>query len=301
MIRVDLNAVAVFAKVVELKSFRAAAHALGVPRSTVSVRVAQLEAHLGARLLERTTRRLHLTHAGGAYFQSITPALEALHVAEQAVDDLQVEPSGPLRITTTVDGGQLVLAPVLLEYMRRYPKVVLDVQLTDRRVDLVEEGFDLALRMGRLPDSSLVARKLNTPGKLCVYASPEYLKRRGVPRKPQQLEKHDCLIMSSQVEPAYWTFRVQRASVRVAVQPRASANSFVLLRELAAGGMGIARLPDWIAKPAVDAGELRPLLESFLPPTAAWHAVFPSARYLSPKLRVLVELMEAHYGSSKRR
>jgi DNA-binding transcriptional LysR family regulator len=296
----DLNAVAVFAKVVDLKSFRAAALALGAPPSTVSARVAQLEGQLGVRLLERTTRTLHLTHAGAAYYRSITAPLEALHAAQQTVDDLKMDPSGPLRVTTTVDGGQFVLAPILVEYMRRYPKVELDVELTDRRVDLIEEGFDLALRMGDLPDSSLVARKLGTPGRLCVYASPDYVKHHGEPLRPQLLEKHDCLIMNSQAEPATWTFQVKRKAVRISVRPRASANSFVLLRELAVAGMGIVRLPDFIAAPAVAAGQLQPLLQPYVPAASTWQIVFPSARYLSPKLRALVELLEQHFGPAPR-
>jgi DNA-binding transcriptional LysR family regulator len=288
----DLNAVAVFAKVVELKNFRAAARALDIPRSTVSLRVAQLEDRLGVRLLERTTRSLRLTDAGSAYYRTVTPALEALHAAERGVDERKARPSGALRITTTVEGGQLMLAPIAAEYMRRYPEVQLHIELTDRHVDLVEEGFDLALRMGKLPDSSLVARKLSPIGRLRVYASPDYLSRRGEPRRPQLLAKHDCLIMTSHREPTTWTFEVRRKPLRIAVRPRASANSFVLLRELAVAGLGIARLPDNAAESSVRAGALRAVLDAFAPPPMPWHAVFPSARYRSPKLRALLDLLE---------
>ncbi len=160
--RTDLNAVAVFMKVVELKNFRAAARALGLPKSTVSLRVAQLEDGLGARLLERTTRTLRLTDAGSAYCRRIAPALDAIGEAERAVKDLQAQPAGHLRITTAVEFGQnsTVLAEVLAEYMRRYPAVEVRVDLLDRRVDLIEEGFDLAIRAGVLEDSSLIARRL---------------------------------------------------------------------------------------------------------------------------------------------
>lgn len=197
---------------------------------------------------------------------------------------------------TTVEGGPAVLAPIATEYMRRYPDVQLQVELTDRHVDLVEEGFDLALRIGTLPDSSLVARKLTSLGCIRVYASPEYLARHGEPRRPQQLEKHDCLVMTGQREPATWTFLVRKEPVRVDVRARATANSFLLLRELAGAGLGIARLPDNVAETAVGAGKLRSLLDAYLPPPIPWHVVFPSARYLSPKLRGFIELVEERFG-----
>lgn len=292
----DLNAVAVFAKVVELKSFRAAALALGVPRSTVSVRVAQLEDRLGVRLLERTTRTLRLTHAGATYYRSITPALEALDTAARAIDDLNAQPSGPLKITTTIEGGQVILAPLLAEYMQRYPNVELQVELTDRRVDLLEEGFDLALRMGPLPDSSLIAKKLRAPGHLRVYASPAYLARHGEPKRPEALAKHACLIMTGQSDPAVWRFQVKKKPVAITVRTRASANSFVLLRELAIADQGLTRLPEYIATAAIAEGTLRCVLDAYRPPAMAWHAVYPSARHLSPKLRALVALVEEHYG-----
>lgn len=292
----DLNSVAVFAKVVELKNFRAAAHALAIPRSTVSVRVAQLEDRLGVRLLERTTRSLRLTDAGATYYRSITPALEALDSAARAVDDLSTEPSGPLKITTTIEGGQFMLGPLLAKYTERYPDVLLQVELTDRRVDLLEEGFDLALRMGPLPDSTLIAKKIRSPSRLCVYASPEYLARRGEPKRPDVLGKHDCLIMTSQSDPAVWRFQSKSKPLAIKVVPRASANSFVILRELAAAGRGVTRLPEYIAAPTVKEGKLRSLLEAYLPPPAPWHAVYPSARHVSPKLRAFLELIDEHFG-----
>ena len=296
----DLNAVNVFAKVVELRSFRAAAIALGIPRSTVSSKVAQLEEHLQVRLLERTTRTVRITDAGSAYYRKVTPALEALQAAERTIDELQMEPAGPLRLTATLDGGQFILAPVLIEYMRQYPKVQLDLHLTDRRVDLIEEGVDLALRMGHLPDSSMVARKLSTPGVLGVYASPDYLALHPEPRRPQALETHDCLVMSSHPDPTTWSFQSRGTTIRVPVRARATANSFLVLRDMAKAGLGIARLPDFIAAPGVGEGQLRPVLLSYLPPPVPWSAIISSSRYLSPKLRRLIDLLEQHYRPDDR-
>jgi DNA-binding transcriptional LysR family regulator len=293
----DLNAVSTFAKVVELKSFRAAAAALGIPKSTVSRKVAELEDALGTRLLERTTRSLRLTDAGRAYHLRITPALDALGEAERAIEETRDEPAGHLKLTMTVEGGQTLLGPILAEYLERYPRVELEVELLDRRVDLVEEGFDVAIRAGVLPDSTLVARKLGSPGSLQVYASPEYLKRRGVPRQPRELVEHDCLVMSAQTTPGVWSFRVQGKPVAIKVRGRTLANSFVLLGELAVAGHGLARLPRYLAAEALATRKLVSVLDRFLPDPVAWHAVYPSARNLSPKVRALVELLERRFAA----
>lgn len=296
-LRADLNSVHVFAQVVESKNFRAAARALGMPRSTVSFRVAQLEDQLGERLLERTTRSLRLTDAGAAYHQRVLGALEALQDAERTLNDQKSQPSGRLCVTATVEGGQFLLAPLFAEYARRYPLVELDVFLADRQVDLIEEGVDLAIRSGALPDSSFVARRLGVPHALRVYASPSYLKARGTPRKPRDLADHDCLIMTAQSQPKRWPFTVARKPVSIAVKARAQANSFVVIRELACAGLGVARLPEKIAQPAVAAGNLHPLLDSFLQDTkgGGLHAVYPSARHLSPKIRALLDLLEEQF------
>ncbi len=289
----DLNAVACFASVVELSSFRAAARALGVPKSTISRKVAELEDTLGTRLIERTTRRQRLTEAGQAYYQSVAPALEALRDAERVASERSSQPSGRLKLTTTLEGGQTVLGPILSEFMAQYPNVELQIELTDRRVDLVEEGFDLAIRAGTLPDSTLVARRLASPGRLRVYASRSYLKQRGTPRHPRDLMAHDCLTMSAQAAPLTWIFQQRGKPVRVQVRSRAEVNSFVLLRELAIAGHGITRLPDYIAE---SSSELRVILDDFSPPAMPWHAVYPSSRHLSTKVRALVELIERHFA-----
>jgi DNA-binding transcriptional LysR family regulator len=293
----DLNAVTAFAKVVELKSFRAAAGALGIPKSTVSRKVAELEDALGARLLERTTRSLRLTDAGKAYHARVCPALDALGEAERAVEEQNAKPSGRLKLSMTVEGGQTLLGPILGELMTLYPDVQVDVELLDRRVDLIEEGFDLAIRAGMLTDSSLIAKKLGTPGCLHVFASPAYLKARGTPQHPQELSGHDCLIMSAQSTPTAWTFKDKRKPITVKVRVRSEANSFMLLRELAVAGHGLVRLPRYLAAEALARGELVSVLGRFLPDAMPWHAVYPSARNLSPKVRALVALLERHFAS----
>jgi DNA-binding transcriptional LysR family regulator len=294
--KIDLNAVLVFAKVAELSTFRAAARALKIPKSTISVRVAQLEARLGQRLIERTTRSLRLTDAGSAYYRRIAPALDAMHEAERTLDDLKAQPSGRLRVTATIEGGQFLLAPIFAEYMQRYPGVELEVVLADRHVDLVAEGFDLAVRSGQLADSSLIAKRLSAVGAMRLYASAEYLKARGEPRRPEHLSEHDCLVMSSQSSANLWSFQVQRKIVAFSVKARAIANSFVVLRQLAAAGLGIARMPETLGN-AQTGGKLRTVLDAYAPPPIPLHAIYPSARHLSPKVRALVELLEKNFAA----
>jgi DNA-binding transcriptional LysR family regulator len=298
-LRADLNSVRVFTQVVESKTFRAAAHVLGMPKSTVSFRIAQLEDQLGERLLERTTRSLRLTDAGAAYHRRALGALETLQEAERLLSDQKSQPSGRLRVTATMEGGQFLLAPLFVEYARRYPRVELDVFLADRHVDLIEEGVDLAIRGGALPDSSFVARRLNLPHVWRVYASPGYLKSRGTPRKPRDLEAHDCLVMTGQSQPTLWSFTVARKPLHVTVKVRAQANSLVVLRELASAGLGVARLPEKIAEPAVEAGALRSLLDPFVleGKGGGAHAVYPSARHLSAKVRAMLDLLEEFFPS----
>lgn len=288
-----------FVQVVESKTFRAAARALGMPKSTVSFRVAALEEQLGERLLERTTRRLRLTDAGVLYHQRALSALETLQEAERALSDRKASPSGRLCVTTTIEGGQFVLAPIFAEYARRYPAVELEIILTDRRVDLLEEGVDVAIRGGPLPDSSFVARRLLSKTTLGCYASPAYLKEHGTPRRPQELARHACLVMTSQSDPLVWKFEVNGKPTKVRVSPRAKANSFVMLTEFAKAGLGIARLPDSVAKSALAAGAIEAVLTAFLPKSAGGlHAVYPSARHLSPKVRALLELFDERLGGA---
>lgn len=289
----DHNAAAVFIAVVEHRSFRGAATALGVPRSTVSLKVAQLEDALGIRLLERTTRTLRLTDAGAAYHRQARPALDALREAAAAVVDLRVRPAGVLRLTTATNFGQRVLPPVLDAYLAQYPDVEVEIALGERHVDLVEEGFDLAIRAGALPDSSLIARPLPTTT-YRIYASPSYLAAHGEPRAPAQLRDHDCLIMTGHRRPHHWELRSGRRALTVEVSGRLRVNSIDILAELAIAGRGIVRLPDDLGDRFVATGALRRILDRFAPPAMPWHAVYPSARNLSPKVRAFIDLLDAH-------
>jgi len=289
----DHNAAAMFVAVVEHHSFRGAAVALGVPRSTVSLKIAQLEDALGTRLLERTTRTLRLTDAGAAYHRQASPAIDALREAAAAVLDLRRRPAGRLRLTTATNFGQRVLPAVLDDYLRRYPDVEVHVELCERHVDLIEEGFDLAIRAGALPDSTLIARPLPTTTPR-IYASPAYLARHGEPRRPEQLRDHNCLVMTGHRRPTQWALQRDGRAITIEVSGRLHLNSIDILAALAIAGQGIVRLPDAVGDSLVATGALRRILDRFAPPAQPWHAVYPSARNLSPKVRSFVELLEHH-------
>jgi len=203
MATIDLNRVRLFTRVVDAGSFTAAARAAGLPKSSISRAVAALERDLGVRLIQRTTRRVQVTEAGRTYYESVSRALSGIDEATEAVADLTDIPRGTVRLTAPADMGDRLLAPALTRFASRYPEVHLEVSLAQRVVDLVHEGFDLAVRIGKLTDSRLVARPLG-PVRAGVFASPRYLKRRGRPRSVAELASHECLLFRSPAGGAVW-------------------------------------------------------------------------------------------------
>jgi DNA-binding transcriptional LysR family regulator len=281
-----------FLAVVESKGFREAARALGIPKSTLSQRVAALETRLGARLLSRSTRKLQLTDLGANYHRDIAPAIDALRSAEAKIAQLSTAPSGRLRMTAPFELGQGIFGSLLAEYGSRYPEVRLEAVLSDRHVDLIEEGFDLALRVGPLNDSRLVARRVAAPQAMRLFASEAYLHSAGTPKHPDDLANHRCLVMSGARDPRIWRFERGREKFSVTVQPHAEVNSFLVLAELARRGLGVVRLPDSYV---VDDPALRQVLRAFVPPARDCYLVYPSARHVSPALRAMIELVAAHF------
>lgn len=290
----DLNAVTIFLGIAEARTFRGAARALGIPASTVSAKLAQLENDLGVRLFERTTRVVRLTDAGRRYRELVAPAIEAVLEARRALSDLRAAPSGLLRITAPTELGTFVLGPVLTTYLGRYPEVRVHVDLTSRHVNLVEEGFDVALRAGELRDSSLISRALGAPHAFAICASRSYLARHGTPKHPRELARHSCLTMHDHQVPAEWEFTDGRRRFAVKVGGTASVNSFALLRDLAIAGSGIARLPRFVAAPALADGRLRAILRSYSP-AQSFHALYPSARHLSPRVRTFLDVLDTEF------
>ncbi len=284
----DVRPTLAFLAVVEHGSFRGASRALGVPRSTLSQRVAALEERLGVQLLDRTTRSVRLTDAGALYRQEVTPALDALSDAEATITDRTREPTGQLRMTAPYELGQGLLGPVIGRYTARHPEVRVVVDLLDRQVNLVEEGYDLALRVGPLADSQLVARRLGEPQRIGLFASTRYLDREGRPASPSELDRHRCLVMTGALDPTRWSFRSGQASVK----PTIAVNSFVVLRQLAEAGAGIARMPAGYASEA----SLEEVLGDFAPPGRPLSALYPRRRHPSAAVRAMLELLVEELG-----
>ncbi len=294
-LRADLNAVRAFVHVVDEKSFRGAAVRLGLPKSTVSRKVAELETFFGAQLLVRTTRSVRPTEAGLLYHQQASAALATLDTAARGVDELQLEPRGLLRISLPVALGQSVLGPLLASFMHAHPHVQVLADVTDRSVDLIEESFDAVIRAGELRDSSLVGRKL-AQSTARIVASPTYLKGRKPPRKPQDLSHHDCVVFPGVAGPVFWSFREGRKTVKVQVKGRCAVGSFPALQTLVEEGFGIGRLPAFVADPVIKSGRLVGLLGKYATAPAALWVLHPAARSVSPKLRAFIDhlVTQAH-------
>ncbi|MFO0553554.1 MAG: LysR family transcriptional regulator [Polyangiaceae bacterium] len=283
----DLGDVEAFVAVVDASSFTAAAARLRAPKSALSRRVARLEEALGARLLQRTTRSLALTEAGASYHASATQALGQLREAAAVVSERSEEPSGTVRITMPVDTGAVTAIDVLTQFVREYPKVNVEVDLSARIVDLVAEGYDLALRAGPLRDSSLVARKLGDTVAI-LAASPEYVARRGMPQRPADLINHDCVLFRATRGESRWRLHgPDGREEEVNVQGRLSGSDFSFIRAAALHGAGIALLPSPAALLDMNCGRLVRVLPDYSGFSSPFHLVYPSARFMPLRVAVL--------------
>ena len=285
----DLNEMIVFARVVRAGSFTAAAAELQMPKSTVSRKVSELEERLSARLLQRTTRKLSLTDAGRTYYDYCARIVGEVEDAERAVSTLQSMPRGRLRVTCGTN--MQFLAPILGDYLKRYPDVQLELLSTGRSVDLVEERFDVGIRAGALADSSLIARSLGVVRWFAV-ATPAYSKRRGRPRSPDDLAKHDVLLFGSSPDSA--TIRLENGSdtTALSVAPRAMVNDFDLLHDMVVMGLGVGLLPSFRSANEIRERKLERLLAPWSSPSTPVHVVYPSTRHVSPKVKSFVDYLQ---------
>jgi len=291
----DLADLAVFARVAELRSFTAAAKALGLSKSAVSKQIARLEARLGTPLLQRTTRQLALTETGHAVQGHAARLVAEAEAAEEVAQDLIAAPRGLLRVTLPISFGLGHVVPLMPEFLRRYPDLRLDLIFDDKFVDLYSGNIDVALRIGNLPDSSLTARRLNVVRGI-TGASPEYLARRGRPEKPADLKQHECLIYTNMPDPEQWIFAERGKRFAVPVSGRLRSNNGEALLAAALEGHGIVRLPSFIAGQALKEGRLVPLLEEYALPEFGVHAVYPAQRNPTTKLRAFVDFMAQALG-----
>ncbi|KAM3097181.1 LysR substrate-binding domain-containing protein [Phormidesmis sp. 146-12] len=291
----DLNAVSIFVKVMECRSFSQAARELGLPKATVSRKVAVLEASLGIELIHRTTRKLYLTEAGNLYFQRCRNALSEIVEADQAIASLQVKPQGTLRITAPLIFGMTVLGEWVAEFLQQYDQVEIEVLLSNQNLDLKTEGLDVAFRwQADLSESFQEVQKAVKQVAYWVCASPSYLQQFGEPKVPQDLIQHCCLVLSSrsQLNHANWQFINSSKTIEtVKVSGKLVVNDLILARQAAIAGAGIAYLPETILIEALEAGKLTRILPTWGAKEKTLYVTCPNSLYLSSKVRAFLDFV----------
>lgn len=289
--KMDLvKAMRTFLVVVEHQSFTAASQALNLVTSAVSRQVSDLEKHFGCQLLYRTTRAMHLTAEGRFYLEQFRDVLQRLDDLEALTSERKQSVSGHLRMTAPMNIGKLGVQDVVGDFLRDHPDVRLSWMLVNRFVNLVEEGIDLAIRVGELPDSSFIARRYAS---LEVYyvASPAYLRENGVPQHPRELVEHKCVVDSSNRVPGRWRYHTDKGEQQVSVNASVEINQGEMVAQFAAAGHGIAHLPDFLVQTYLDSGELVSILDEYRLPPVPVSLVYPANRMASPALKALVEFL----------
>jgi len=285
----DLNDIIVFTKVVETKSFTGAADVLGLPKSTVSRKLAQLEERLGVRLVQRTTRKLALTEIGEAYYERCSRIVSDIHAAEQLVTDMQSTPRGRLRITASVDFSTRFLGTIVAEFLAEHPDINVEIEGTDRIVDLIDEGFDLAVRFGPMPESTLIARRLCALH-LILCASPAYLAKRGTPSMIDELDEHDHVLFTPTSRNQAWTLvGPGDAAFEFGRPARFASNNFGAVVEVARAGGGIAMISEFMVSDDLKKGALVRVLPDWSTRATEAHAVYPARQNLPPRLTLFLD------------
>lgn len=282
----QLEGIREFVFVAEKESFTQASKLLGISTAQVSRQISALEQRLNVKLFYRTTRKVSLTEEGSVFYQHCRSVLDGLQAAERAVTNLQSTPQGKIKLSLPSIYGEQQILPLINEFALMHPKVEIDAHLTNRQVDLIEEGYDLAIRLGKLSDSSMMAKKLNTRLSF-VCAAPEYLTKQGTPHSLSELNRHNCLLGTLD----YWRFLVSGKEKKIRVSGRLHYNSGLGLLDAAIKGLGMVQLPDYYVRPHLESGELISVLDNFQVPDEGVWAVYPQNRHLSPKIRALVDFL----------
>jgi len=290
-----LNSMQIFVEVAKAAGFSAAANKIGLSRAQVSKSVMQLEQHLGARLFNRTTRRISLTEVGKIYLERCIDILQDIDETEAMAGAQTQEARGRLTLSAPTSFGVLYLRRAIPAYLRQHPQVQISLNLADRFIDVVDEGFDIVIRIAELQDSSLIARRL-APCRRLLCASPAYLDQHGTPQVPQDLAIHHCLVYSNELKPDTWHLQGPEGTESIKVNGPICADNGDILRAAAIEGLGVTLLPTFIIGPDLAAGRLRQVLADYCPPPISIHAVFPSRRYLSAKVRSFVDFMTVYFG-----
>lgn len=289
-----LDSMRIYLRVAEIGSFAAVARQMDVARSVITRQVAALEAHLGVKLIARSTRSLTLTSAGSAYLESCREILDLVEAAESGLADERQEPRGLIRLSVPLSFGLRHLSPLLMDFSVTYPEVITEIDFTDRRVKLVEEGLDLAIRITRRLEPLDVARRIGS-SHLMVVASPEYLRRHGEPRHPRELARHECLIyLPAQQEG--WPFLVDGVTEVFPVRGRMRANNGDALLDAAIRGLGITAQPSFLTAAVVEAGWVQPILRDYPMPELGIYALLAGNRYVPQRVRVLIDYLAERIG-----
>ena len=292
-----LEAMNAFAKVVAAGSYAEAARRLGITRSAISKAVLELERILGARLLDRTTRRVTPTEAGLAYYERCVSILAEVEETEIQISRLHDEPKGVLKINAPMTFGTLYLADAVAEFMARYDDLKIELILNDRFIDPLEEGVDVTVRIGVLADSSLIARRL-APARRVLVAAPDYLKHRGIPQTPGDLSDHRCLSYGQIAAVHRWQLVEEGKAINVSVTSSLCSNNGEVLRAAAVAGNGIANLPTFIVGPDIGAGRLQPVLPHAPPTELGIYALYAPNRYLAAKSRLFIDFLAERFGDT---
>ncbi|TFW28099.1 LysR family transcriptional regulator [Duganella callida] len=294
----QLTSMAVFVKCVEGGSLAAAARHFGLSNAMVGKHIHGLEQRLGARLLNLTTRHLSLTQVGQTYHLRCQQILADVAEADAEAGTLQTAPRGTLRVSAPLNLGELHLGPIIADFMRTYPEIEVDAELSDRYVHLLDEGVDVAIRVGRLGDSGLVARRLGSSA-MMACAAPAYLRRRGTPAHPDELVGHECFTFSLAAQPEVWWFDGQHGKeLAVNVRGRLRATSMKLLASVASAGLGIVFGPGFALAPWIDNGVLVPVLQQYPSRPLEIHALYPGRRHLSSKVRLFIDFLAPRFAAA---
>jgi len=292
-----LNNMALFVEVVKGGSFTAAANKIGLSRAQVSKSIMQLEKYLDARLLNRTTRQVSPTEIGRIYFERCQAVLNDVEEMEGFARERTSQPRGTLMVSAPTSFGILHLSDAIPQYIKQYPQLQVSLNLADRFIDVIAEGFDVVIRIAELEDSSLIARKI-APCKRIFCASPEYLKQHGTPQVPQDLAIHHCLVYSNELKPDTWVLHGPEGAESVRVNGPMCADNGDVLKDAAVAGLGITLLPTFIVGAELSAGRLQQVLPSYCPPEISIYAVFASRRYLSANVRTFVDFVSNYFGEN---
>jgi len=289
----NLNDMMVFLTVVEHQSFTLAADAISLPKSNISRKVSRLEAALGVRLLERSTRSLRLTEIGKTYYEHCVRINEEITNSQKCIETMSSVPRGVIKLCTSVTIGQSLIAPLLMQFNELYPDIQVQLQLTNRRIDIIEEGFDLVLRVGESADSSLISKKLmNTNLKL--YASPQYINNQNTLKEItiENLVNHKCLFMNATSHSNQWVLNDKNESETVKLNPSFVCDDFNVIYQMTLNGAGISLLPEYLCKDAISDNRLQQVLNSWQSTKISLYAIYASRKGVTPKIRAMIDFLE---------